>query len=186
MKKINLCNRFLIVAGIIFGATWTLQAQRPDDELKFLKFEWSNVIGNLTINPNSYLQDSRGLMWIASSSGVVSFDGYNFKLYSPDEYNLSATRSTRLAEDINGNIWIISLRNSRIVVDIMNPKTETVIPLHRYLGLEEPVEIPLREDIVVLHNTGGRIWLGNTDTGYLYDGQWKQIFNRNIVKESYD
>ena len=63
MKKINLCNRFLIVAGIIFGATWTLQAQRPDDELKFLKFEWSNVIGNLTINPNSYLQDSRGLMW---------------------------------------------------------------------------------------------------------------------------
>lgn len=186
MKKINLCNRFLIVAGIIFGATWTLQAQRPDDELKFLKFEWSNVIGNLTINPNSYLQDSRGLMWIASSSGVVSFDGYNFKLYSPDEYNLSATRSTRLAEDINGNIWIISLRNSRIVVDIMNPKTETVIPLHRYLGLKEPVEIPLREDIVVLHNTGGRIWLGNTDTGYLYDGQWKQIFNRNIVKESYD
>jgi hypothetical protein len=74
---------------------------------------------------------------MATSLGVVSFDGYNFESYGPKEYRLSSSKIVRLAEDIHGNIWIMGFRNSRIVIDVMNPNTETVQPLHRFLGLEQ-------------------------------------------------
>jgi hypothetical protein len=107
-----------------------------------VKYEWNKKIGNDRIEPYYYMQDSRGLMWMATSLGPVSFDGYNFKRYDAEVYRLSASRTFRLAEDINGQIWIIGIRNSRIVVDVMNPGTEISQPLHQYLGLGAPWKYP--------------------------------------------
>jgi signal transduction histidine kinase/DNA-binding response OmpR family regulator/ligand-binding sensor domain-containing protein len=117
------------------------------------------------------------MMWIATQSGVVSFDGYNFRHFNPEKYNLSASNIVRLAEDIHGNIWIIGVRKNSIVIDVMNPKTELVIPLHEYTGQAHTIEIPLRENIVVLHNIAGKIWVGTNDAGYLYDGEWHQVYH---------
>ena len=180
MKKINLRNRLPVIAGIILIALPALQAQRQTSEPGFLKVEWSNTVGTRRFNPVYFLQDSRGMMWMATSLGVVSFDGYHFKLYSPEEYHLSSSKIVRLAEDMNGNIWIMGFRNSRIVMDVMNPKTETVQPLHRFLGQEQPVEIPMRDEYIYLYNIEGKIWAGTIDAGYLYDGTWQQVYQPGL------
>jgi len=164
----------LACAGALRGQEYN---RSGSDRLDLVKFEWSNTIGNTSINPSSFLQDSRGLIWMASTSGVVSFDGYNFRVYNQKEHNLSTSRTVRLAEDIHGNIWIMGFRNSRIVIDVMNPKTETVVPLHRFLGQEQPVEILLRDEIILVHNQRGKIWVGTPDEGYLYDGKWQKIYS---------
>jgi hypothetical protein len=96
-------------------------------------------------------------------------------LYSPKEYRLSSSKIVRLAEDMHGNIWIMGSRNSRIVIDVMNPETETVQPLHRFLGLEQPVEIPMPDEFIIMYNIDGKIWAGTLDEIYLYDGKWQQI-----------
>ncbi len=172
--------RLCLVVLAVLACTGALRGQeynRSDsDRLDLVKFEWSTAIGNTSINPTSFLQDSRGLIWMASTTGVVSFDGYNFKVYSQREYHFSTSRTVRLAEDMHGNIWIMGFRNSRIVIDVMNPKTETVVPLHRFLGQEQPIEILMRDEIILLHNHVGKIWVGTLEEGYLYDGKWQKIY----------
>lgn len=153
--------------------------------LDLVKFEWSNKVGSVSVDPGYFLQDSKGLIWMASSGGVVSFDGYNFKVYSQKEYNLSTSRILRLAEDIHGNIWIFGFRNSSIVIDVMNPRTETVQPLHRFLGREAPIDIPIREEIILLHNINGKIWVGTSEKGYSYDGTWKPAYNFSSRTDNY-
>lgn len=150
------------------------QAHRGAAEL--VKFEWNNKVGNVRIDPYYFMQDSRGRMWIATNSGPVSFDGYNFKLYGAEEFDLSTSRTIRLAEDMHGNIWIVGFRNSKIVIDVMNPETEKVQSLHQYLGIEQPVEIPMREEVVQFFCIRGKIWLGTLDGAYLYDGRWQQVY----------
>jgi signal transduction histidine kinase/DNA-binding response OmpR family regulator len=58
----------------------------------------------------------------------------------------------------------------------MNPKTETVLPLHRFLGQQQPIDIPMQEEIIVLHNIRGKIWVGTPNIGYLYDGAWNVVY----------
>ncbi len=53
---------------------------------------------------NAMLQDRRGLMWIGTSDGLLSFDGYTFTSYSGD----NSPRGAILAifEDQKGALWI--------------------------------------------------------------------------------
>jgi hypothetical protein len=61
-----------------------------------------------------------------------------------------------------------------------------VISLQEYTGQAYPVEIPLRENIVVLHNIAGKIWVGTNDAGYLYDGEWRQVYHPEQRKRMLD
>jgi ligand-binding sensor domain-containing protein len=122
MKAVTVRSVTVVILLMTALAGAYAQADTRAGELHFTRHEWSNVVGNAVIYPNSYLQDSRGMMWIATQSGVVSFDGYNFRHFSPEKYHLSASNIVRLAEDIHGNIWIIGVRKNSIVIDVMNPK----------------------------------------------------------------
>lgn len=57
----------------------------------------------------SFLQDSRGMMWIGTLAGLNRFDGYSIKQYSIDRHNqwgLKNNTIRALAEDKSGNVWI--------------------------------------------------------------------------------
>ncbi|MFM8486712.1 MAG: hypothetical protein ACKOCH_10270, partial [Bacteroidota bacterium] len=187
-RKSRTC--FYLVAALLFLLAGAGVAGAQDShptagrQLDLVRFEWNNTIGTINVNPVYFLQDSRRQMWMASSAGVVSFDGYHFKIYGQKEYNLSTSRIVRLAEDVHGNIWIMGFRNSRILIDVLNPQTDIVVPLHRYLGQEQPVEIPMREEIILTYNIDGKIWTGTLDAGYLYDGTWRQVYAPQ--KKSYE
>ena len=166
---------FLLAGAGVAGAQES--NNMADRQLDLVRFEWNNNIGTINVNPVYFLQDSRRQMWMASSAGVVSFDGYHFKIYGQKEYNLSTSRIVRLAEDVHGNIWIMGFRNSRILIDVLDPQTDIVVPLHRYIGQDQPIEIPMREEIIMLYNIDGKIWTGTPDAGYLYDGAWRQVYS---------
>ncbi|MEO1260392.1 MAG: two-component regulator propeller domain-containing protein [Bacteroidota bacterium] len=57
------------------------------------------------------LQDTFGYIWVATADGVAKYDGYAFKLYRQSDLKsrkLASNRTTALAEDSHGNIWISS------------------------------------------------------------------------------
>lgn len=63
---------------------------------------------------NSIVQDQDGLMWFATWSGLISYDGYNFNHYRPELGNpnsLFTKKIKLLFVDSQGNIWIATDKN---------------------------------------------------------------------------
>ncbi len=82
---------------------------------------WNTLFGQL--NPNmlkhydelkgtviyDVLPDRKGNIWIATQSGLVKYDGYEYIRYHPDlndSTTIGAILTYSLHEDIKGNIWI--------------------------------------------------------------------------------
>ena len=65
-------------------------------------------------NSNAYysLQDSRGFLWIATSSGVNRFDGKKFELFTTD-HGLADNEVLSIFEDSKGRIWFLNF-NGRL------------------------------------------------------------------------
>jgi diguanylate cyclase (GGDEF)-like protein len=62
-------------------------------------------------NVFSIFQDSRGLMWFGTESGLNRYDGYDFQVFKRQRGNPAALGSDYIydiAEDANGNLWIAS------------------------------------------------------------------------------
>lgn len=58
---------------------------------------------------NSILQDRNGFLWLGTSTGLVRYDGYNFKWYTNDPQvstSLSNNKVLSIYEDRKGNMWI--------------------------------------------------------------------------------
>ena len=55
------------------------------------------------------LQDKEGFIWVATKNGLNRYDGYTFKIYTNDPYNLNSLSSNtilKLFEDSKGRIWV--------------------------------------------------------------------------------
>lgn len=60
---------------------------------------------------NTFLQDSRGFMWVGTSNGLNRFDGISFKTYyfnPKDSTSLPGSAVNAMIEDKLGNIWIMT------------------------------------------------------------------------------
>jgi ligand-binding sensor domain-containing protein/signal transduction histidine kinase len=58
---------------------------------------------------HAILQDQAGFLWIGTDDGLNRYDGYEFKVYKPENNNpnsLGDRSITSLAEDENGYLWI--------------------------------------------------------------------------------
>jgi len=54
------------------------------------------------------LQDKEGFIWVATKNGLNRYDGYSFKVFTNDPYNvqtLSSNTIVKLFEDSKGRIW---------------------------------------------------------------------------------
>ena len=65
-------------------------------------------------NSNVYysLQDSRGFLWVATSSGINRFDGKKFELFTTDN-GLADNEVLMIYEDSKGRIWFLNF-NGRL------------------------------------------------------------------------
>ncbi|UII33041.1 ATP-binding protein [Fulvivirga ulvae] len=88
------------------------------------KFEYLDVKDGLSHGQvDCILKDSRGYIWIGTSSGLNLFNGYTIKnfTYNPrDTATVNSTIITDLFEDPEGNIWI----NTPQGVNVYDPKLE--------------------------------------------------------------
>ncbi|MDY3848066.1 MAG: response regulator [Prevotella sp.] len=109
------------------------------------------------------LIDHRGLMWIGSSCGLISYDGYNFKTIKSDAYSpgiLPNNVIMSLTEDHEDNIWI----GTRDGIVRMNTRYRT-FKTYRLPNANQ------RIIYTIFISKDGRVWVG-TDGGLsVYDKQ---------------
>lgn len=75
-------------------------------------------------------QDKKGFIWLATSIGLIRFDGYDFKYFRHDPANsktISNNYVFKLAEDKNGNIWTGLNQNG---ISCYNTQTDEFINYH--------------------------------------------------------
>jgi two-component sensor histidine kinase/ligand-binding sensor domain-containing protein len=105
MKKYFNCKHLLFITILSFAYIPGLIAQGND-----IIFSHLTSADGLSMNTvNCMIQDSRGFIWIGTPNGLNRYDGYTFKIFTPDPedpYCISDFIITCLAEDSQGNIWV--------------------------------------------------------------------------------
>ncbi|MBI3189471.1 MAG: hypothetical protein HYZ33_02365, partial [Ignavibacteriales bacterium] len=75
-----------------------------------IRFERITVNEGLPQNTvRSIIQDHEGYMWFATQQGLARYDGYGFKLYQHEPFEVHSIASSQLNcvfEDANGTLWI--------------------------------------------------------------------------------
>lgn len=99
MKSIRLLILFL---GITFSG---VQAQ--EWSIRFEQLTTEDGLSQSTVN--DILQDSKGFLWFATEDGLNRYDGYEFRVYRNDPYDLfsiSNNQISSIVEDAEGGLWI--------------------------------------------------------------------------------
>ncbi len=124
------------------------------------RFECISVKDGLPSNAgNTFLQDSKGYIWIGTFNGLAKYDGYQFKTYQKDRTNpensLVGNFVRALYEDQEGFIWIGTMLNGLQRFDPINEKFTTY-----------PHSLPNEMDRFITTITGdsvGNIWVGTAN-----------------------
>ena len=182
LKPFALCACFL--ACLAIGARHLGAQPVPQGgPLNLFRYQWNKKDGLPDWNITAYYQDKNRLLWMASNAGLFTFDGHAFRPIRSVNASPDAGKIVRLAQDLHGHIWLVKLQNNQVYVDLLNPRSEAITPLHRFLNQKEPISIPLLSQGLVFHQLNGTIWIGNKQEGYRYDGKWKKIFQDTQFKD---
>ena len=104
-------------------------------------------------------QDAQGLMWIATTGGLVRFDGYRFRQYRSDPANAASlpgnvVRVVHRARD--GRLWIGTESDG---VARYDPATD------RFERFGEADGVPLLPIRALADDADGGVWIGSTGGG---------------------
>src|ERR1700712_2669159 len=75
--------------------------------IRFARFY--TIEGPSKSNAEPFVQDDQGFVWFGTPYGLNRFDGYNFKVFTPDPGNpksISGPVINALFKDHNGSLWI--------------------------------------------------------------------------------
>ncbi|MBN1598755.1 MAG: hypothetical protein JW894_10705 [Bacteroidales bacterium] len=119
----------------------------------------------------SFLEDSKGFMWIGTFDGVCLFDGYTFRQYKGsygDSASLSNNCIYKIFEDSKGYIWFgtenglnkYNLKTGKFTVYTHNPSDPTSLPHNHIRDIYED-----SEGMFWLATFGGGICRFNPSTG---------------------
>lgn len=104
------------------------------------------------------MQDSRGFIWLVSSSGLTRYDGIEFRTYTKQD-GLSSNVGIDLCEDKNGLLWALMV-NGISVLDV------TVDGLIRSLKkIESRNGLPNQEYTCMYFDRDGFLWAGTRNGG---------------------
>jgi PAS domain S-box-containing protein len=132
--------------------------------LNVVNYSQSNGLPSNQIN--EVIQDRNGLIWIATMSGAVTFDGKNFSI--PDNCPELANNPIKsIYQDLKGNLWFGSIRKG----------------LFKFSGTKLSIfntDNGLPNDIINVVNGDGKngVWVGTNDGLSHYDG--KEFINYTV------
>ncbi|GAA5022175.1 hybrid sensor histidine kinase/response regulator [Marivirga lumbricoides] len=104
---------------------------------------------------NCIFKESRGFLWVGTSSGLSRYDGYKIKNYRPDPKNDSAYQSSGykgIFEDPLGNIWL----QTTLGINIFNPITEKFSS--DQFSILQQLNIPAIEVKDIVKDHKGNFW----------------------------
>lgn len=122
VKKINILQSLSSHLKIIVGAMLLFIFYVP----VFSQYNFKHITSRNGLTQSevySFLQDSKGFMWIGTLAGLNRYDGYTIKQFSIDRNNkwgLENNTIRSLIEDKQGRIWI----GTDIGIDIYIPETD--------------------------------------------------------------
>ncbi|WP_237143976.1 hybrid sensor histidine kinase/response regulator transcription factor [Pontibacter pamirensis] len=127
------------------------------------RFSLLDINNGLSDNQiKSFLKDSRGFLWVGTSSGLNRYDGYKFKVFkynSNDSSSLVNNDVLKLFEGPEGKIWI-QTSNGACIYD---PATERFSRQHEGILKKYGLPDAIVEDAV--KDAAGNYWFISTGKG---------------------
>ena len=103
------CRWHGILISVLVASCGPVNALNPDFTLlQYVHTSWGSDSGLLTVN--RITQTSDGYLWLATSGGLVRFDGVRFTTYTAaTERSLTSSTITEPAADPDGSLWAAAL-----------------------------------------------------------------------------
>ena len=156
-------------AGVLLLAG-SSQAQLTRTLPEWVLHSWSISDGMPQGTVNDMLQTDNGALWIATYGGLTRFDGLRFRTLDFEALDLPTNRTTGLASDGIGGIWL--LLQSGVVVHLDHDGQE--------LGRIEAPE-PGLDCIDLQRDRSGRLWLRTGFRVYLLEaGMWRLVMSTTL------
>jgi ligand-binding sensor domain-containing protein/signal transduction histidine kinase len=135
---------------LVFGAVLCAHAER----LPFRTYTTADGLSGDAVR--DLLQDSRGFLWIATSSGLSRFDGQVFRNYDTAE-GLPSTRVFSVLETRSGKIWVLTAEG----IARLDPEPRAGQPPFR----PEPLPYGIKGSAVgcLVQERSGRFWICTRD-----------------------
>ncbi len=183
MQACRLTIIFLLVGilSVSGGMTQSLNCSLDSVQNIF----WNNLSGNNGLSQNSvtsFLQDSKGFIWIGTYDGLNRFDGFATQIKrheSNDSNSLSDNRILCLHEDSRGNILIGTEGGG---LNIFDP----ALDIFRHISLQND---DFAGSVVwsICTDQQGNIWVGTSNNLYILPNSkketgYKTLLNTHLLK----
>ena len=155
-------SRLFFLVIVIYTHTFFLYAQKPK-----VAYEDVTLDADLAYDQVEHmLVDSDGFTWIATSTGLHKFDGYDYNTFlhnANDKNSISENFSTYIFEDSKGYIWVGTFNNG---LNVFDKKTRSFY-CYRYLSdsLNSLTSNKIaRAKKAIVEDKNGNIWV-STENG---------------------
>src|SRR5215469_4085024 len=129
---------------------------RDGDDIRFNQLSTGEGLSQTRVS--QIVQDSRGFMWFGTQYGLNRYDGYEFKVFTPNpsqENSLSGAYIYALFNDRSGMLWI----GCGQYLDRFDPTTESFTHYRLDPAVNTPVTV-----VQITQDQAGTLWLA-TDNG---------------------
>ncbi|PKD21668.1 hypothetical protein APR41_01395 [Salegentibacter salinarum] len=99
----------IILFTYVFSPVVLAQSPEEKEAYRFSHISVSDGLSPGSIN--SFFKDSKGFLWIGTSSGLNRYDGYEVKVFNPrpaDTLTIHSKNYSNIFEDPVGNIWAVT------------------------------------------------------------------------------
>ncbi len=139
---------------------------------------WRPSHGLPTWKIRDMVKDQRGLLWLATDMGLVSFDGKKFCTLSLNTPGAQAKDLSKIIIDHRQNIWLFFRSEDSLAIRIYDPFIDRTYTSREYAGREMHFSNSLLPSICTVHDT---IWLLDPERrkgGFIdLNGLWNKVFN---------
>jgi signal transduction histidine kinase/ligand-binding sensor domain-containing protein/DNA-binding response OmpR family regulator len=165
---------FILLLFVFSGLLTTqqkssLQRNFPNPRLENLSI--GDGLPNNTVS--AITQDRFGYLWLGTLNGLVKYDGYNIKTYTPvknDSLSIDNRWINKIFEDQTGSLWI----GTTTGLNLFNRKTENFT---RYLN-----SIPVMD---ICDDGIGNLWVATNKGLYQFDREKNSFHKINFNDSAY-
>ncbi|MCO7226643.1 two-component regulator propeller domain-containing protein [Pleionea sp. CnH1-48] len=149
----------LVFLSICLFSTRNVDASYPD-----YRFETIQVNGEaFDLAVKAIITDRHGFIWLATTKGLMRYDGYSVKefRYDPNDQNsISSNFTTSILEDTNGMLWVGTAGSG---LNRFDPTTEISV---RFKPIEDDSSSLSHNDVEhIYEDSQGTIWVSTSGGG---------------------